>query len=366
MITRARLLHYELPFRAPVRAGDGVHESRSGLLLALDDDSGTTGWGEAAPLPGLSRDTYPQAEAGLRGLVEGLSDRPREAAALLPTVAAWRSRIPSAAAALDTALLDLVSRRQNISLAQHLSGGREPASRVPVNALIAAETAADVAAAATRAHGEGFRSFKLKLGNRPLEEDVARVAALRDAVGPDASVRLDANAAWEPAEAIRALARLAAYDIEYIEDPVAGVDGLIQVAAATQIPVAADALLSRSVDPMAAVAAAAADVFVLKPGALGGPTITTAVATTAAIRGLPAVVTSLLESAVGLAAAVHLAAALPHQGRASGLATSYLFAENVAEPPPIVDGAIVVPSGPGLGVAPSELSAADLAEGGAG
>jgi o-succinylbenzoate synthase len=366
MIVGVHLLQYELPFRSPLRAGDGVHESRSGLLLGLVDDSGITGWGEAAPLPGWSGDMFPQVEAALRGLAATIKERPRQPENLLPTAVAWLVRLPSAAAALDSALVDLAAQSAGRSVAEHLAGKRDAARSVAVNALIAGESASEVAGAAATATAEGFTAFKLKLGGRPLEQDVARVAALRDVIGPGASLRLDAGGSWTPGEATQILRDLVPYDIEYIEDPVADLDSFVQVGAATEIPLAADALVARSPDPLGVVSTALADVFVLKPGALGGLSVATTVARRAHDRGRKVVVTSFLESAIGLTAAVHLAAALPATDLASGLATSYLFTENVAEPPPIVSGMIQVPAGPGLGVAPSEVGSPDLAEGGAG
>ncbi len=365
VITGVHLLQYELPFKVPVRAGDGQHDVRSGLLLGLVDDSGITGWGEAAPLPGWSGDTFPQAEAGLRGLALTIQERPRPAERLSPTAASWLARLPSAAAALDTALLDLASQEAGVSLAEHLAGGRAWAKGVAVNALIVGESATDVSAAGAGARRDGFGAFKLKLGGRTIGDDIERVAALRSAIGPDASLRLDAGGRWTSDEAARILTALVAYDIEYVEDPVADLDALVQLGMATEIPLAADVVLGRSADPLGLVSTALIDVFVLKPGALGGLSMAAAIAARAADRGRRVVVTSFLESAIGLTAAVHLAAALPEDGYASGLATSYLFAENVAEPPVIVTGTIQVPDGPGLGIAPSEIGPSDFAKGGA-
>ena len=191
----------------------------------------------------------------------------------------------------------------------------------------------------------------MKLGDRVVADDVARVGALRESVGPEASIRLDAGGVWDMATAIDALERLALFTIEYVEDPVADLELLIQVAPAVDVPIAVDGLLARAEDPLAVVAAAVADVFVLKPSAMGGLRFAAGVAAAVADRGGDVVVTSFLDSSIGLTGAVHLAAALP-RASTSGLATSYLFSENVAEPPTVRDGAIEVPTGPGLGVAP--------------
>ena len=351
MIVGARVVRYELPFLAPVVAGDGIHESRSGLLLGLEDDAGAVGWGEAAPLPGWSAETLPQVEVALHGLADSLAERPRRPGSLGPTVMAWTARIPAAAAALDLAILDLVALRSGQSIASFLASPLQPAATVPVNALIAGNTPDEVSLAASAAAAQGFTVFKMKLGDRVVADDVARVGALRESVGPEASIRLDAGGVWDMATAIDALERLALFTIEYVEDPVADLELLIQMAPAVDVPIAVDGLLARAEDPLAVVDAAVADVFVLKPSAMGGLRFAAGVAAAVADRGGDVVVTSFLDSSIGLTGAVHLAAALP-RASTSGLATSYLFSENVAEPPTVRDGAIEVPTGPGLGVAP--------------
>ena len=362
MITDVQVLRYELAFRVPIRAGDGVHETRSGLLLGLVEETGHVGWGEAAPLPGWSRDTFPQAEVALRGLAETIQQRPRPAARLRATASAWLARVPSAAAALDVALLDLAAQRSDVSMARHVAGGREPAEFVPVNALIAGDSPDEVSAAGAHALEERFTTFKLKLGEATIQKDIARVRALRQAVGGDSAIRLDAGGRWSLEEASEAMRHMESEDIEYIEDPVGDLDSLVQLAMATEVPLAADALLIHSGDPLGTVSSAVADVFVLKPGALGGLTVAAGIAELAMQRGKRVVVTSFLDTAVGLTAALHLAAALPGKPSASGLATSYLLAQNVAEPPPIESGSMRVPQVAGLGIAPT-LMPHDTADG---
>lgn len=353
MIIEARVLRYELPFRLPTRAGGGVHESRSGLLLGLLDEDGRIGWGEAAPLPGWSRDDFAHVEAGLLGLSESIRQRPRQVEALYPTAAAWLRRLPSAAAALDGALMDLAAQRRGESLADYLSGSGDVRESVGVNALVVGETVDLAADGAARARDDGFDCFKVKVGGNSIDEDVARVGAVREVVGDRAALRVDAESSWDLDTAARALNALEPFQIEYAEDPVDDLDQLVQLAVATGVPLAVDGLLAHSDDPLGVVSAAVADVFVLKPGALGGLTITRTIALAAGHQGKKAVVTSFLDSAVGLAGAVALAASLPGDDVASGLATSYLFAENVAEPPTITAGRIRVPSAPGLGLAPT-------------
>lgn len=171
---------------------------------------------------------------------------------------------------------------------------------------------------------------------------VALVAAVRDAVGPDIPIRADANGTWDVDLAIEMVARLARYDVEFVEQPVAGIDDLARVRRAASVPIAADECI-RSVDDARALRAAdAADLVVLKQQPLGGVGAALQVYEAA---GLPAVVTSMMETSVGIAAGVALAAALPDLPYACGLATlGSLPADVTREPLAPVDGVITVRS----------------------
>jgi len=171
-------------------------------------------------------------------------------------------------------------------------------------------------------------------------QGIALVAAVRDAVGPDVPIRVDANGTWDVDLAIEMVARLARYDIEFVEQPVARIDDLARVRCAVAVPIAADECI-RSIDDARALRAAdAADLIVLKQQPLGGVRAALAVYEAA---GVPAVVTSMMETSVGLAAGVALAAALPELPYACGLATLGALAGDVTHTPLVaVDGAIAV------------------------
>lgn len=213
---------------------------------------------------------------------------------------------------------------------------------IPVNVTVPAVDAAR-ARAIVLASG-GCRTAKVKVAEpgQSAADDEARLEAVRDALGPDGRIRVDANTAWDVDEAV---ARLAAYDraaggLEYAEQPVRTVEELAALRRRTHVPLAADESVRRADDPMAVARAAAADVVVLKVQPLGG---VRACLQLAERMGLPVVVSSALESSVGLAAGLALAAALPELPYACGLATAQLLADDlVADPLLPVDGAIAV------------------------
>ena len=213
---------------------------------------------------------------------------------------------------------------------------------VPVNVTVPAVDPAR--AREIVASSGGCRTAKVKVAEpgQTAADDEARLEAVRDALGPHGHIRVDANTAWDVEEAVT---RLAAYDraaggLEYAEQPVRTVDELAALRRRTHVPLAADESVRRSDDPMAVVRKAAADVVVLKVQPLGG---VRACLELAERMGLPVVVSSALESSVGLAAGIALAAALPELPYACGLATGRLFTDDVVADPLLpVDGEIAV------------------------
>ena len=211
---------------------------------------------------------------------------------------------------------------------------------VPVNATVPDVPAADVDAVLARF--PGCTTAKVKVGG-VLREDVDRVAAVRSALGPAGRVRIDANAAWTVDDALAALVALAPYDLEYAEQPCASIPDLaaLRVAlarAGVDVLVAADESVRKAADPLRVALAGAADVVVLKVAPLSGVARALEVAQAC---GLPVVVSSALDTSVGISAGVALAAALPELPYACGLATTSLMASDVADLLPVA-GALPV------------------------
>lgn len=202
--------------------------------------------------------------------------------------------------------------------------------RVPVNVtipVVAPERARELAVIG------GARTAKVKVadpGSTPAQ-DAARLRAVREAMGPDAAIRIDANAAWTLAEALEVLPLLdaAAGGLEYAEQPVASIEDMAALRRRVDIPLAADELVRRAEDPLRVARAGAADLLVMKVQPLGGIRRCLALAAEA---GLPVVVSSALESSIGLAAGAALAAALPDLPSACGLATGSLLTGDLVDP----------------------------------
>ncbi len=353
-LARLRLGGYRFAFRAPWPSVEGPQEVREGIWLALEDDEGRIGVGESAPFPGFGMETLASSLSALRlaaRFVPGLPPEHFLAAAedlprLAPVVAS-----PGARAALDFALHDLAAQRAGVPLAA-LLGGAAAVTTVHANAAIPRLAVPEAAAAACAAVAAGARCVKLKVGRRPLAEDVALVRAVREAIGPAVRLRIDANQAWSETEAIEALRALAPFDLEYAEQPVAAgaVGTLARVRAECGVPIAADEALTDLRSARRLIAARAADVFIVKPMALGGIASSRAVIEIAAGAGIRVTVTSLVESAVGRTAALHLAASLGGESD-HGLATGSALTEDLL--PGIADrpGELLVSAESGLGEA---------------
>ena len=207
-----------------------------------------------------------------------------------------------------------------------------PARRdsIPVNAIVPAVGPDEAAALAA-----GHTTVKVKVGD---PGDVDRVAAVRAAIGPRGSIRVDANGAWDVDTALATIARLAPYDLEMVEQPVASLEDMADVRRrlTAAIPIAADECVRSVADAVRLRRLEAADVIVLKVQPLGGVAAALRIAEAA---DLPALVSSMFESSVGLAAGLALAAALPELPYACGLGSALLLAFDVVSEPLVpVDG----------------------------
>lgn len=211
--------------------------------------------------------------------------------------------------------------------------------RIPVNATVPAIEAARVPEVLARFAGCRTAKVKVAEPGQTLADDIARVRAVREAMGAEGRIRIDANGLWNVDEAEHAVHALNEFDLEYVEQPCASVEELADLRRRVKymgIPVAADESVRKSSDPLAVARAKAADLLVIKAQPLGGVTHALQIVTAA---GLPVVVSSALDTAVGLSQGAALAAALPSLEYDCGLGTSSLFLDDVAELRP-VDGSI--------------------------
>ncbi len=338
-IGSVEVVPYALPLRQPYVTARGRLDQRETVLLRLRDEDGVTGLGEAVPLSLRGGTSLAQVVEEL----ERLSERDQlDEAALMSDAAALS--LPARCAAL-TALMDLRGRR---AASEAPSSSTEPRP-IPCNATLVAGTPVEVGADAERWAEDGFLTFKLKLG---VGDDVGQVRAVRDAVGPEARIRIDANAAWDVETAKQTLAELEPLEVELAEQPVATLEETVEVASATSIPIAADESVESRDDAERAVAMGACGLAGLKLSKIGGPEAAIEIA-----EVIPSFLSSALDGPVGIAAAAQVAQTLRETagaddpGLAHGLATQRLFSSTIASVEcELRDGMLHPPAGPGLGV----------------
>jgi O-succinylbenzoate synthase len=206
---------------------------------------------------------------------------------------------------------------------------------ISVNSTIPAVRPADAARVATEDAAKGLRCFKIKVG---AGDDLGRVSAVRDAVGPAATLRVDANGAWDLDTARARLEALARFDLELAEQPVTGLDDLARLRRLVKVPLAADEAVRDVNDARRLKRLAAADALVVKVQPLGGVRAALSVVDEA---GVPAIVSSMLETSVGLAAGAALAACLPSLPFPCGLATASLLSADVTDDPLLPRGGTI-------------------------
>ena len=348
-LERLEVVPYALRFLEPYVTVRGRLERRELVLVRLHA-GGIAGLGEAAPLllrGGASQARIVEELESCREVLEG-ADPGSEG--LLSDCAALGVS-PQSLAAIEIALLDLRGKAEGRTVSE-LLGGARPAP-VQCNATLVAGEPRAVAADALRWAGRGFRTFKLKVG---MEGDVQQVRSVRDALGDDAAIRLDANGAWTQQQALERLRALDDVGLELVEQPVATLEEMAAVRRGARVRVAADEAVNSPADARAALEAGACDCATVKVAKVGGLRAGLAVA-----AELPVYLSSALDGPVGIAAAAQLAQVIPDAGLAHGLATAALFEDDVATNGWEPSGSQLVPGdGPGLGVEIGERTLAAL------
>ncbi len=329
-ISSYRIFRYCLPLVEPLPLAGGVIHEREGLLVRIDSDSGVSGWGDVAPLPGFSRESIEDAATEVMAWavrLRGAGFEPRRNDfESWPGCESADTTSPSVRFGLETALASLAQRMED-------GAGAELAcfdGAVPVNGLLAGSRE-QVLADARRLRDGSCRAVKLKVGSRPVAEDVELTQAVRSVIGRHMGLRLDANRSWNLEQAVAFGREIGAAGIEYLEEPLRDPAHSRELFDATGIPVALDeSLLELRPDDLEGRPEVGA--VVLKPTLLGG--IARArewVDKALALNVLP-VVSSCFESGVGLLALAGFAWASTGDTVPAGLDTYRWLAADVVEP----------------------------------
>jgi L-alanine-DL-glutamate epimerase-like enolase superfamily enzyme len=328
----------------PLESSYGAVKERTILSVSLTDADGLSGYGEAAPLEAYDGVSVERVEQALEAYTPVLASSEGKNGAQLIDACRGVDDLPAAFAAIDMALWDRAGRRAGRPVAALLTDS--PAEAVPVNATLSALDRAGAATEAAAAAAAGFRCLKVKVG---VGDDAGRVDAVRAAVGPEVDLRLDANGAWNVEQAVRAIELLSPAGLELVEEPTHGLEAVREVRERVAVRVAIDETAAEH----GALGAGVADAVCLKISRCGGISGLIAAATLVRASGAEVYVASTLDGPLGVAAALHAAAALTSRGSVPpcGLATLALF-EDLENPLPARDGKIALPTIGGLGVDP--------------
>jgi o-succinylbenzoate synthase len=326
------------------------------VVVRVTDSDGVTGWGEAPQVWQVTGESLAGAQACVEGPLTAIvtGRDPDDLTDLCRALAAAVAANHGAKAAVDVALHDLAARRRGISLPVLLGS---TTLRVPTDVTLAAGEPDALGDAARARVAEGFSVLKMKVGT-DAATDVARVRAVRVAVGPSVRLRLDANQGWTARDAVRVIGALedAHLDIELVEQPVpaADLDGLAWVTARVSTPVMADESVYGVRDLVEVIRRRSADLVNVKLAKCGGLSVATTLLDLAHAQGMGSIVGSMMETHVGVGAAASLVAAHP-TSTVSDLDAAWWAATSPVVGGMAYDGAtVVLPDAPGLGI--EELS----------
>jgi len=358
-IERAVVTMTKIPVRRAHRMAIGTTLAQENIILRLYTDDGLEGLGEAPHMVGVSlkgespgtvmlmlRDRLLPAVRGMNPFeIERIQQ-------VMERAVPWNYRAKSA---VNLALYDLVGKALGTP-AHTLLGGRVR-DTVPLSWSIPITDGDAGAREAAEKIAQGWGILKLKLGRPDPMEDVEMVRAIREAAGPQVRIRVDANQAYDVKTAIRVAQRIEKYDVEFFEQPVAwwDLDGLAEVSRATVLPIMADESATTLFGAVEVARRRAAQIFSIYVSSSGGLLNAKKMGDLGAIHGIAGYVGGALEGPIGVAAGLHFAGSTPSVTYGCELYGQFLLEEDVAaEPLHFRDGGLVVPTGPGLGVALDE------------
>ena len=339
-----------LPLTTPVRLSTITIAACDNLIVRITDDRGRVGWGEASSAPMMTGETSPGMVAAVRFMAMRLKGREIIDAATLPDIVEPLMYGNQAAkSAIDMALLDLIGQHRQMPLYEVL-GGRQ---RDKVAMIWRISGASDEMDTARKRHDAGFTAFKVKVATNDPKTDLGRAAAARKAVGTAARVSADANEAYSPADALTFARRAGDAGLDFFEQPVRGhdIDAMRACAEAASIPIGADEGLHGLADIERHHQQGAASGGSLKLIKLGGAFQVMAASELMQRLGMHVnLAGKAADTSIGSAAIAHVALALPLLDWDCNITNQYLVDDVARKPVAVVDGHIVTPEGPGLGI----------------
>ncbi|MEM1520703.1 MAG: dipeptide epimerase [Candidatus Korarchaeum sp.] len=347
-IRRVEVYTVELPYRKPFTISMGTSVSSTDVVVKLVDDEGRIGWGEASPSRRVTGESEGTIVAAMRVLAPLLvNEDPLEIERIEEKISKAILGNSAAKLALEMAALDLKGKSLGVRLRDMLGGHSD---RVETDFTIGIMSPEEMASDAAKHVEAGFRILKLKVGTN-VSEDIERVKAVRDTVGGDVRIRIDANQGWTVKQAKRALNEMYRYDVELAEQPVKWYDleGMAELTRTSPIPIMADESVHSARDALIVAKMRAADYINIKLTKAGGLLEARRIAAVSEAAGIPNMIGCMMEGGVSITAAVHFATATRNVVTTdldSDISLKEDFVEGGAR---CENGFRILPEGPGLG-----------------
>jgi muconate cycloisomerase len=350
-VRRVDAIPVALPLKAPMKMSGETIATAANLLVRIETSNGTVGWGEAASAPTMTGDTQGGLVAAVRNHLAPMlvGQDLRQWASLRPMLHRALAGNGGAHSALEMAVLDLVGHASGARLIDLVGKPRRTA--VKPMWLLGNKTAAEDIAEAHGKQAEGFDFFKLKIGVKPLRDEIAIALAVREAL-PRTPLCADANCGLTLSAARAYVEKTRKAKLMFVEQPLAqdDIEGLRKLARATKAPIGIDEGIHSLAD-ITTVARAGAGGVSLKLIKLGGISAAIDAGRLCQRLGLSVnIAAKIAETSISSAAALHLACAVPKVDWGVSLTHLYLAADVVRQPLPLRDGLVALPSGPGLGI----------------
>ena len=354
-ICRLSFIDFELPFKTPLITARGTLNGRKGIVILALTDNGFSGIGEISPLDPFSSESLQQARSSAKYVADSIikEEVPADPEALANIIGDLENKLSAPASVLfgfEMLLGDLASKKRGISLSCWFcaNSGRN----VAVNAILSGSPEYIQKELVAKTVKE-FRSYKIKIDSGGIKPALEKIKVVRNCVADDVMIRLDLNRGLDFEDAVSLLNQTREFGIEYVEEPLKEptTQELMALREKTGLRIALDETVAEAERFYDLLNSKAFDVIVLKPMVLGGFSKSIRLCKLSAAHGLKTVITSTLESGVGVSACLHVAAILSDNILACGLDTLDLFQDSIInEDLPIVRGRINVPDAPGLGV----------------
>ncbi|MCK4307060.1 dipeptide epimerase [candidate division WOR-3 bacterium] len=339
-----------LPLKQPFKIALGTNFEYEGVVVQIHTNEGITGIGEASPSPRITGETTGTVIDVIENKIKPLliGKNPLDIEKILDEINSAILYNSSAKCAIDIALYDILGKHAKLPLYKLLGGFKQ---KIITSVTIGIKGVKDTVLEARELVAQGAKVIKVKIGLAPVE-DIEKIKALREEIGYDIKIRVDANQGYEPREAVRVLNKIEQYEIEFAEQPVAywDIQGLKQVRDSVNIPIMVDESLHSARDAINLIRANACDIFNIKLMKSGGIREASKIANIAESAGIPCMLGCMVETRIGVGAATHLALALKNIKYAD--LDGHLFLKE-----DIVEGGVITEKGidrvtsePGIGV----------------